>query len=268
MAILKLTEIWIYPIKSLGGIRLEKTNVLEKGLQYDRRWMLVDETGKFMTQRILPEMALLKLTIDNEQLTIIHSQKLKTHNIPLEPTISTPEKEAIIWDDTVKAFEVSEETSAWFSEMLNMPCRLVHFPEANERAVDKRYASKGENVSLADGYPFLIIGEATLQDLNNRLEKPVPMNRFRPNFVFSGGQPFEEDTWKEFLIGSNRFLGVKPCGRCVLITVNQDTAEKSDEPLRTLATYRKQNNKINFGQNLLAVDHTFVTIGDTITLLQ
>lgn len=268
MATLKLTEIWIYPIKSLGGIRLEKTKVLEKGLQYDRRWMLVDETGKFMTQRILPEMALLKLTINNEQLTITHSQKKETHSIPLKPTASTPEKEVIIWDDTVKAFEVSKETSTWFSSMLNMPCKLVYFPEENERAVDNRYAHNNENVSLADGYPFLIIGEASLQDLNNRLEKPVPMNRFRPNFVFSGGQPFEEDNWKEFLIGDNRFLGVKPCSRCVLITVNQDTAEKGDEPLRTLATYRKQNNKTYFGQNLLAVDHTFVTVGDTITLLQ
>lgn len=266
MSVLTLTEIWIYPIKSLGGIRLTKAQILEKGLAFDRRWMLVDEEGKFLTQRVYPEMALLKLTIDNEQLTITHTHKSSKHSILLHPKVVSEAKEVTIWDDTVKAFEVSEESSQWFSEMLSIPCRLVYFPEENVRAVDPRYASDQENVSLADGYPFLIIGEASLADLNSKMESPLPMNRFRPNFVFSGGQPFEEDHWKEFTIGSNRFLGVKPCSRCVLTTVDQDTAVKGIEPLRTLATYRKWNNKIYFGQNLLAIDHTFVHEGDRITL--
>jgi len=266
MSVLTLTEIWIYPIKSLGGIRLTKAQILEKGLAFDRRWMLVDEEGKFLTQRVYPEMALLKLTIDNEQLTITHTHKSSKHSILLHPKVVSEAKEVTIWDDTVKAFEVSEESSQWFSEMLSIPCRLVYFPEENVRAVDPRYASNQENVSLADGYPFLIIGEASLADLNSKMESPLPMNRFRPNFVFSGGEPFEEDHWKEFTIGSNRFLGVKPCSRCVLTTVDQDTAVKGIEPLRTLATYRKWNNKIYFGQNLLAIDHTFVHEGDRITL--
>lgn len=266
MAVLTLTEIWIYPIKSLGGIRLTKATVLEKGLAYDRRWMLVDEDGKFLTQRVYPEMALFKLTINNEELIITHTQKLSKHSIPLKPLKANEFKEVTIWDDTVKAFEVSAESSSWFSEMLSIPCKLVHFPEENVRAVDPRYASNDENVSLADGYPFLIIGEASLADLNDKMESPLPMNRFRPNFVFSGGQPFEEDHWKEFTIGSNKFLGVKPCSRCVLTTVDQETAVKGIEPLRTLATYRKWDNKIYFGQNLLAIDHTFVQEGDRITL--
>lgn len=266
MTVLALTEIWIYPIKSLGGIRLKKAKVLEKGLAYDRRWMLVDEEGKFLTQRIHPEMALFKLTISNEQLTITHTQKLSKHSILLNPSRVNESKEVTIWDDTVKAFEVSEESSRWFSEMLSIPCTLVYFPEENIRAVDPRFASKQENVSLADGYPFLIIGEASLADLNNRMEVALPMNRFRPNFVFSGGKAFEEDEWKEFVIGTNRFLGVKPCARCVLTTIDQESAEKGIEPLRTLATYRKRDNKIYFGQNLLAIDHTFVQEGDRITL--
>lgn len=265
MSVLTLTEIWIYPIKSLGGIRLTKAHVQEKGLQYDRRWMLVDENGKFMTQRVMPEMALFKVAITDAQLTITHIHTKSHHTIALQPTLTGRKQTVTIWDDAVKAVEVSEESSNWFSQILNIGCKLVYFPEENERAVDRQYATH-EQVSLADGYPFLIIGEASLQDLNNRMKKPLPMNRFRPNFVFSGGLPFEEDTWKKFSIGTNRFLGVKPCSRCVLTTVNQDTAEKGDEPLRTLATYRKQNNKIYFGQNLLAVDHTFVQEGDLITL--
>ncbi len=264
---LTLTEIWIYPIKSLGGIRLKEAKVLEKGLAYDRRWMLVNEEGKFLTQRIHPEMALFKLTINNEQLTITHTQKLSNHSILLKPSSVNDSKEVTIWDDTVRAFEVSEESSRWFSEMLSIPCKLVYFPEENIRAVDPRFAPNQENVSLADGYPFLIIGEASLADLNNRMEVALLMNRFRPNFVFSGGRPFEEDTWKEFVIGANRFLGVKPCSRCVLTTIDQETAAKGSEPLRTLATYRKWDNKIYFGQNLLAIDHTFVQEGDSITLL-
>jgi uncharacterized protein YcbX len=266
MAALTLTEIWIYPIKSLGGIRLAKATVLEKGLSYDRRWMLVDGDGKFLTQRVHPVMALLKLTMDNEQLTITHTKKLSKHSILLNPSRTNELREVTIWDDTVQAIEVSGESSRWFSEMLSIPCKLVYFPEENVRAVDPRFASNNENVSLADGYPFLIIGEASLADLNSKMESPLPMNRFRPNFVFSGGEAFEEDQWKEFTIGSNRFLGVKPCSRCVLTTVDQDTAIKGTEPLRTLATYRKWDNKIYFGQNLLAINHTFVTEGDRITL--
>lgn len=266
MSTLTLTEIWIYPIKSLGGIRLKTAKVLEKGLAFDRRWMLVDEGGKFLTQRNFAELALFKLSINNDQLIIVHSTKDSVHSISLKPALSSEYEEVIIWDDSVKAFEVNKETSAWFSDLLNIKCKLVYFPEENTRAVDTLFAPNKENVSLADGYPCLIIGEASLNDLNNRLEVAVPMNRFRPNFVFSGGAAFEEDTWKNFTIGNNKFLGVKPCARCVVTTINQETIEKGAEPLRTLATYRKRENKIYFGQNVLAIDHTFVNEGDLIFL--
>jgi uncharacterized protein len=265
MSALRLTEIWIYPIKSLGGIRLQKAQVLEKGLQFDRRWMLVDDRGKFLTQRVFPEMALFQLTIDNEQLAIDHVNKHSRHRIDLHPRQTTQQQEVVIWDDTVNAFEVSTETSRWFSEMLGQSCKLVYFPEENERAVDRQFATH-EQVSLADGYPYLIIGQASLDDLNTRMEAPLPMDRFRPNFVFGGGKPYEEDEWKKFTIGSNRFLGVKPCARCVLTTVDQETAERGVEPLKTLATYRKRDNKIYFGQNVLAVDHGFVTEEEDIVL--
>jgi uncharacterized protein len=149
---------------------------------------------------------------------------------------------------------------------LQMNCKLVYFPESNPRAVDPNYKVNDEHVSLADAYPFLIIGQSSLDDLNSKLPEPLPMNRFRPNFVFTGGEPYEEDLWRNFSIGSNRFIGVKPCARCVLTTVNQATAEKGPEPLRTLSLYRKKDSKVLFGNNVVTVDEGDVRVGDVITL--
>ncbi len=263
---LRLSEIWIYPIKSLGGIRLPHAMVMEKGLAFDRRWMLVDENGVFMTQRTTPAMALFKLKIVKRELKIVYSPRSIVHSISLHPNHIEKNENVIIWNDPVVVSEVSKDTSTWFSEILGLQCRLVHFPEENPRAVDPNYKVNDEHLSLADGYPFLIIGEQSLNFLNTKLVQPLPMNRFRPNFVFTGGEVNEEDTWRNFTIGNNRFVGVKPCSRCVLTTVNQDTAEKGDEPLRTLATYRKKENKILFGQNLLSVDQGQVKEGDVITI--
>lgn len=266
MGELRLSEIWIYPIKGLGGIRLDHSRVLEKGLQYDRRWMLVDENGIFMTQRNNPGMALLKLEMENGELKIFDSRLSMVHSTSLSPTPTGENMSVTIWDDVVTAFEVNPISSAWFSEALGQKCRLVYFPEGNSRAVDSRYKVNDEHVSLADGYPFLIIGQESLNFLNSKLDEPIPMNRFRPNFVFTGGKPHEEDQWRDFTIGSNRFIGVKPCARCAVPTINQDTAEKGIEPTKTLATYRRSENKILFGQNVLATDHQEIKEGDLITI--
>jgi uncharacterized protein YcbX len=264
MSRLTLTEINIYPIKSLGGIRVKSSRVFEKGLENDRRWMLIDEDNEFMTQRLYPRMALFKLSMINDQFSVNH----KTDSIVLSfnhSLIDTPIK-AKIWDDVVDVFEVNKEFSQWFSHRLQMNCRLVSFPEKNSRLVDERYQINHEHVSLADAYPFLIIGEQSLADLNSRMKVPLPMNRFRPNFVFSGGQPFDEDNWKNFSIGRNKFVAVKLCARCVLTTVNQDTGDKGIEPLLTLSQYRKKENKVLFGQNLIALNHFDVYEGDEIVL--
>jgi uncharacterized protein len=261
---LTLTEIWTYPIKSLGGIPLRTARVFEKGLELDRRWMLVDEANTFLTQRVHPRMALFKLSILDEQLQVSFgssSVKISLHDAPSARTF-----EARIWDDVVNVNEIDESLNQWFSNHLGLTCKLVHFPEINQRAVDAKYKVNNENVSLADAYPFLIIGQSSLDDLNSKLPVPVPMNRFRPNFVFSGGEAFEEDQWRNFTIGKNRFIRVKTCARCVLTTVDQQTAEKGIEPLYTLSTYRKQEAKVLFGQNLVAVDHHSVAVGDSIML--
>jgi uncharacterized protein len=260
---LTLTEIWTYPIKSLGGISLKTAQVLEKGLEFDRRWMLVDENNIFLTQRIHPKMALFKLSMSATHLQV----RFGDHHaeIPLSGSASNSFK-AKIWDDEVGVAEVHPNLSSWFSKHLDLPCKLVRFPENNQRAVDPRFKVNDENVSLADAYPFLIIGQSSLDDLNRKLKTPVPMNRFRPNFVFAGGEPFEEDSWRNFSIGRNRFMGVKQCARCALTTVDQETAQKGIEPLYTLSTYRKLEAKVLFGQNLVAVDHLSVSVGDHITL--
>lgn len=262
---LRLSEIWIYPIKSLGGIRLDKAIVLPKGLEHDRRWMLVDEHNRFITQREHPELAFFQVEISNGQLTILHRANQESVQFSIN-THSTDVETVTIWDDQVQASEVDPTISQWFSDQLKMNCRLMYFPESNNRPVDPAYAIKKDQVSLADGYPFLIIGHSSLDDLNNKLTKPITMQRFRPNFVFTGGQPYEEDHWTNFSIGDVNFAGVKNCSRCVLTTVDPETGEKGTEPLKTLSSYRKRGNKIYFGQNVLAITEGIVHAGDTIRL--
>lgn len=269
---LTITEIWIYPIKSLGGIRVNHARVFEKGLEFDRRWMLVDENDTFMTQRLYPRMSLFKMAI-NGQKVIISFRDPKSENINNPSIILDASSPALgkaikarVWDDVVDVVETDKRISEWFSDLLQMNCRLVNFPELNHRLVDAKYQVNNENVSLADAYPFLIIGQRSLDDLNARLAVPVPMDRFRPNFVFSGGEPFDEDSWRYFRIGNNRFAAVKRCARCALPTIDQETAEKGSEPLLTLSTFRKVDNKVLFGQNLVALDHHSVTVGDTIIM--
>ncbi len=163
------------------------------------------------------------------------------------------------------AVEVSAEANAWFSRLLELNCRLVFMPPDVHRPVDSKYAHAQEPVSFADSYPYLLIGQESLRNLNMRLTEPVPMNRFRPNLVFSGGEAFSEDTWQKFRIGNQSFEAVKPCARCVLTTIDQQTAEKGPEPLRTLATYRLKNNKVLFGQNVLPrSDARYIQVGDRI----
>jgi uncharacterized protein YcbX len=264
-----LSEIWIYPVKSLGGIRLTSAKVMEKGLLHDRRWMLIDENNIFMTQRAHPVMALFKPAVDTNRLTITKKNAVNNQSsISLDINTSSlgASFKCKIWDDEVEVCEVDPLISEWFSIQMGMTCKLVSFPEENSRPVDARYKINNEQVSLADAYPFLIIGQSTLDHLNSKLQEALPMDRFRPNFVFTGGEPHDEDNWREFSIGKTRFVGVKLCARCPLPTVNQETAEKGIEPLLTLSTYRKRENKVLFGQNLVALDHYEVSVGDKITV--
>jgi len=263
-----LSEINIYPVKSLGGISLQTSEVTDRGLKHDRRWLIINNEEKFITQRTHPQLALIKTKITGNKLILGH----KTKEIsPLVIPIHHESVETVlvnIWHDLVEAHIVGKYADEWLSDALGIKCRLAYMQDETQRPVDRAFAADNEIVSFADAYPFLIIGQSSLDDLNSRLKEKLPMNRFRPNFVFSGGKPFDEDKWKKIRIGEIIFNLVKPCSRCVLTTVDQNTAEKSEEPLRTLSTYRSVNNKIYFGQNLLHEGNGTLKVGDEIKILE
>lgn len=261
-----LQDIFIYPIKSLGGIRLDSWVVEEKGFKYDRRWMLVDENGQFLSQRKHPSLAFLKIELQENFLQVSSSKNPQNQlNIPFESE-GEDELSVTVWDDEMTARSVSREADIWFSDYLGFPVRLVKMPESTKRKVDPKYAVNSESVSFADGMPYLLISQASLDDLNSRLGEPISMNRFRPNLVFSGMTPYQEDQFVKMTIGEVEFQGIKLCARCVMTTINQETGEKGKEPLKTLATYRQQGHKILFGQNVVALNLGEVRVGDKVTI--
>lgn len=263
-----VSEITIYPIKSLGGISLQEALVEERGLQYDRRWVLADENNVFITQRQNEQMALIDVAMTEDGLRVNHRLKTKAPlKIPFVPQ-TIEEQEITIWDDVVRGIRVSDEADAWFSAVLGKKCSLFYQPDDSIRLTDPKYSiTKEEHTSFSDGYPILVIGQESLDELNAKLEEPVSMKRFRPNLVFTGGEAHVEDTWKYFNVGKTKMVGVKPCARCVLTTINPETAEKGKEPLKTLTQYRNMNNKILFGQNLLVVETGKISVGDELLML-
>lgn len=262
-----ITQLFIYPIKSLGGFEVSVAQLTDRGFQYDRRFMLVDMDGGFLTQREYAAMSLLQTAIENDQL-IIYPKNNSVDQLRLS---LHPEPRSIcqvkIWDDACDALLVSDAADAWFSAKLAMQCQLVYMPDEEKRKVDDRYARNNEITSFSDGYPLLIIGQASLDDLNIRLSEPVPMNRFRPNIVFTGGQPFDEDKMEHIRINGIDLYGVKLCARCVVTTINQTDGTKAKEPLKTLAGYRMADKKIYFGQNMLFKQTGLISIGDTIAMV-
>lgn len=268
---LQLSEIWIYPVKSLAGIRLPASKVTQRGLEFDRRWMLVDENGVFISQREYPKLALFQPEIENDIMRISHAETSKgsVHFSILQKS-NNETLEVMVWEDSVAAVEVDVEISAWFSVILGFNVRLVFMPEESHRKVDPDYAvSPNDITSFSDGFPYLIIGQSSLDDLNSRLSNPITMRRFRPNFVFSVAKAYEEESWQEFTIGSLSFFGVKPSGRCIMTTVNPELGSfAGKEPLYTLSKYRKVGNKVLFGQNVIAKQEGNLKVGDEIVILK
>lgn len=265
----RISALYIYPIKSLGGIAIGSAMLTKRGLQYDRRWMLVDEKNRFLTQREYPQMALLKTAIESTSITVHHSAaKNDEIKIPLIPS-STTTVLVEVWDDVCAAIVADDSINQWFSRKLGITCKAVYMPDETERPVDKRYAKESSDItSFSDAYPILLVSEASLDDLNRRLESPVPMDRFRPNLVISGTGAYAEDTMKQFRINGLNFYGVKLCGRCVVTTTDQQTGERNKEPLKTMATYRNINGKVCFGQNVICPHYGEVKVGDEIFIEQ
>ena len=249
---MNISEINIYPIKSLKGIALNEAAVEDRGLRNDRRWMLVDAENKFLTQREFPKMSTIQVEISDGTLSA-SANGSDPISISFEPAAERSAS-VTIWSSHVRSAMYPDEINGWFSEVLGTECRLVRMPDEAKRTVNPLYAVRRfeDMVSFADGFPFMVIGQASLDDLNSKLETPVPMNRFRPNLVVAGSEAFAEDTWKKIRIGDTEFHVVKPCERCVITTVDQASGETGKEPLKTLNSYRNQEGKVLFGQNLIA----------------
>ncbi len=277
---MQISEINIYPIKSLGGISLNEAIIEQRGLQYDRRWMLTDENGKFLTQREFPKMSTISIILAENGLQV-SAEKFDDLIVPFE--VEGERLKVEVWRSSCDAILCAKDINDWFSEVLQTNCNLVFMPEDSRREINPLFNNNNDIVSFADGYPILIIGENSLADLNSRLETQIPMNRFRPNIVVANSESFAEDNWGKIKIGETIYRSTKPCARCVMTTINQtDGAFTGKEPLKTLAKYRlaKQvfpatyadfdlsENAVLFGQNLVAENFgKLIKVGDSLEVL-
>lgn len=278
---MKVSEINIYPVKSLGRISLNESVVEKRGFQNDRRFMLTDKNGEFFTQREFPKMATLAIKLIENGLEIFDLENKKLE-VPFKFEKSNLQK-VRVWQSVCAAFVLPSAINEWLSDVLETSCQLVYMPDDSEREINKLFRQNNEIVSFADGYPFMLIGENSLVDLNEKLETKIPMNRFRPNIVVSGAEAFAEDRWKKIQIGETVFRATKPCARCVVTTIEQSRGEVGGkEPLKTLATYRTakdlfpneleslglDKNYVLFGQNLVAENFSGkIAIGDEVEIL-
>jgi uncharacterized protein YcbX len=264
-----LSALNIYPVKGLKGIAVPQARCTERGLEHDRRWMVVDPEDRFLSQREVPRMATIWTDIAKGKLTL-SVPDTDPVEVPLAPPPSSRRLLVTVWSSECEALAVSGEADAWLSDYLAMDCRLVYMPDNSRRLSNPKYAGEGKLVGFADGYAYLLTGEASLADLNARLEArkqpPVPMNRFRPNLVVSGAAPYGEDAWKQVRIGQATFGIAKPCGRCQVTTTDQTSGEVTGpEPLATLATYRDSKQfGSTFGMNLVMLKTGAVRVGDLV----
>jgi hypothetical protein len=262
---LHVSALWRYPVKSLRGIAAEHLSLGPRGPELDRQWMLVDPAGEFLTQRRHPRMSLVEVGLGSDGLKL---------NAPGMPPLTVPyagggERLSVqIWNDRCAAERVGAEADAWLGAFLELECHLVRFPDQAIRQVDTRYAGPGDQVGFADGFPLLLISQASLDNLNARLREPVDMRRFRPNLVVSGCEAHAEDGWRRLRIGELEFEVAKPCSRCPIPGIDPDTAQRSPEVLKVLAQYRRgDDGKVYFGQNVLHRGSGELQVGQAVEVL-
>ncbi len=285
-----VSAINIYPIKSLKGISVRSAMVEQRGLSLDRRWMLTTPEGKFITQREFPKMATITVAVRSDGLLASNAD----HGEMMVPLAQdgAARISVTVWQSVCDGLAYNSRVNEWFSDVLGTDCRLVYMPDNSLRSVNKRFNGGEDIVSFADGYPLMILGEASLDDLNEKISENadngigmrLPMNRFRPNLVITGAPPFAEDSWKRIRIGDAVFRSTKPCERCVITTVEQSLGEfDGKEPLATLAKYRMAKdvisdtleslgvgpNAVLFGQNLIGeTSGTAINLGDPVTVIE
>ncbi len=267
---IEISELAIYPVKSCAQLQVLAAKVDSFGLHMDRRWMVVDENGKFLTQRQLAHMCLISVAL-TENSVVLTAPEIS----PCTVTVANlkQRQQVVVWGDQCSGLDCGDNAANWLSGFLQQTCRLVYFPEEEFRQIDLAFAREGERTAFSDGFPFLLISEASLQDLNTRIldsgtQTTLEMRRFRPNIVVKGCEAFAEDEWKKIRIGDIVLRVVKPCKRCVIPTIDPDTGIKGDEPLKTLRTYRKQDKKILFGQNVIAENTGELKVGMSVEILE
>ena len=264
---LRVDGLYRYPVKSCGGTSLPSATVGPRGIVGDRQWMVVDDTGEFLTQREHHRMSLVRPHLTDDGLLELSAPAMPP--LTVTPAIRHDRVDVSIWNDRCVAIDEGPTVTEWLSAFLDVRCRLVRFPDDATRRVDPEYAGPNDQVGFADGFSFLLASCASLDDLNHRLASPLPMNRFRPNIVVSGGEAFQEDRWKRIRIDGIAFAVVKPCARCVTTTVDQQTGEASREPLRTLATFRNVPGRgVMFGQNLIHDQSGVLHVGAEVTVIE
>ena len=250
---MQLSALYRYPLKSARGESLNSSPLEALGLHGDRRWMLVEpESGRFLTQRLLPQMSQLSALYNAEGGLSLSAPGHGSLEVAL-PRPDADLRGVTVWRDNLCVPDAGEAAAEWLSAFIGRPCRLVQVPEERARQVDTGYAQPGDKVAFSDGFPLLLIGQASLDDLSARVGRPLEMLRFRPNLVVQGSEAYAEDGWKRIRIGELEFEVVKGCSRCILTTIDPQTGERNAdrEPLTTLKTYRERNGEVYFGQNLL-----------------
>jgi uncharacterized protein YcbX len=266
MGEITLSGLNVYPVKSAAGIAVSASRVDARGLAGDRRWMVVDENRSFLSQRTHPRLALVSVALAPGGV-ILTAPWMPALAVPA-PRLGAPMVRVRVWRDVCDAVPAGDEPAAWLSRVVGVACELVYMPESSQRAVAARGAAPPAQIGFADVFPFLLISEGSLADLNRRLEHPLPMNRFRPNLVVRGCSPYAEDGWRRITIAGIALHVIKPCSRCTTTTVDQATGERGREPLATLATYRRVGNEVLFGQNLIHEGIGQLAVGDEVVVVE
>lgn len=260
-AIHVVKEIYIYPIKSLAGISCKNAKAEEMGFENDRRWMLIDAENQMLTQREHRIMSQFYPQISEGKIRITFQDQ--KHEFSLNEHLENS-LEVNVWDDKSEVVEVNQATSKWFSKHLGFECKLVKIIKIGDRKHESSRLKETFNVSLADGYPYLMIGTESLDFLNEKLADKITILRFRPNIVISSKKPHEEDDFTNFTIGEVQFKNVKPCGRCIMVNNDPQNGSLKKEPLKTLSKYRNVNNSVLFGTNIVSLNSGIISVGDEV----
>lgn len=266
MSALTVSELAIYPVKSLGALAMSRLRFDSFGPAGDRRYVVVNRAGRFVTQREYPRMTLIQIALNARTLEF-SAPTMLAFSLAVSSVDDGSRDEIVVWRDRVAARDMGDAIAAWLSAYLETELRLYYMPDDSARAVDPAYGKAGDRVSFADGFPVLLLGAASLAEFNRALPEPIESLRFRPNIVVAGAEPYAEDAWRRVLIGALEFDVVKPCSRCVIPSIDPRTAQKQPLVAQTLARLRRRDNAVYFGQNLIARGVGEVALGDAVTVI-